>query len=107
MGRIVALDVGLKRTGLAVTDPLKMFGSPLDTVPAQEVLMFMKKYCQTEEVEAFVVGKPLGLDGKPTDASEAAQRMIALLKKEFPNKPIHEIDERFTSKMVTARSLMW
>lgn len=97
MGRILAIDFGLKRTGLAVTDPLKIIASGLTTVPSAEALDFLKKYCSEEEVECFVVGLPLYPDGNPAQIAAQADAFAARLQKLFPEKPVFRQDERYTS----------
>lgn len=99
MPRILAIDYGAKRTGLAVTDPSKIIASALETVPTDELLEYLKKYTQTEAVEAFVVGMPKNLDGTTTDGTAYVERFVVELKNSFPETPIHLHDERFTSKM--------
>jgi putative Holliday junction resolvase len=97
MGRILAIDFGLKRTGIAVTDPLKIIASALTTVPTHEVLDFLKKYCESEVVESFVVGLPLHPDGNPAQIAPQADAFAEKLKKLFPEKPVIRQDERYTS----------
>lgn len=99
MPRLVAIDYGAKRTGIAVTDPLQIIASALDTVPSFQVIPFLKKYTQTEPVEAFVVGWPTRLDGTDTDNTPRVQAFINKLATAFPDVPIHRHDERFTSAM--------
>lgn len=99
MPRIIAIDYGGKRTGLAVTDPLKIIASALETVPTATLLPYLKSYVEREPVEAFVIGNPKGLDGKATDASPLVESFVEILKKEFPLLPVYLHDERFTSKM--------
>jgi putative holliday junction resolvase len=99
MPRILAIDYGAKRTGLAVTDPSKIIASALETVPTDKLLDFLKKYTQTEAVEAFVVGMPKNLNGTTTDGTAYVERFVVELKNIFPKTPIHLHDERFTSKM--------
>lgn len=99
MPRILAIDYGAKRTGLAVTDPSKIIASALETVPTDNLLAYLKKYTQTETVEAFVVGMPKNLDGTTTDGTPYVERFVVELKNIFPEIPIHLHDERFTSKM--------
>lgn len=99
MGRILAIDYGRKRTGIAVTDPSKIIATPLDTYPTKQVLSFLKGYHFTETIELLVIGMPKNLQNNDTDSTPYVRGFITLLKKEFPNIPIHEIDERFTSKM--------
>lgn len=97
MGRILAIDFGLKRTGIAVTDPLKIIASALTTVPTHEALDFLKKYCTSEDVESFVVGLPLHPDGNPAQIAPQADAFAEKLKKLFPDKAVIRQDERYTS----------
>ncbi len=99
MPRILAIDYGTKRVGLAVTDPLQIIATRLDTIHSKDVIEYLKKYCATETVETFVVGLPLSLKGEATDASRFANDFSRLLKKHFPDIPIVRYDERYTSKM--------
>jgi putative holliday junction resolvase len=99
MGRIVAIDYGTKRTGIAVTDPLQMFASPLDTVATSEIENFLDNYMKKEEVEAFVVGYPMQMNNTPSQAVKHINPFIKKLKSKYPEKPVHLADERFTSKM--------
>ena len=99
MARIVAIDYGNKRVGLAVTDPAQIIATPLDTVHAKDIIAFLKAYTQKEEVESFVVGLPKTLDNTPTDVTSAVVGFVRKLKKEFPDLVVHTVDERFTSKM--------
>jgi putative Holliday junction resolvase len=99
VGRVLAIDYGNKRVGIAVTDPLKLIATPLDTVHAKDVLDFLKAYTQKEEVEAIVVGMPKNLDNNPTDVTSAVVGFVRKLKKELPAIPVFTVDERFTSKM--------
>ena len=99
MPRIIAIDHGLKRTGLAVTDPLRIIATALDTVPTAGLMDYLKAYLDREEVDGFVVGLPMGLDGRPTDATPHVLGFIARLKKAFPGKRVETMDERFTSTM--------
>jgi len=99
MGRVLAIDHGGKRTGLAVTDPLRIIASALDTVPTTEVLAYLKAYLAREEVDGFVVGLPMGLDGRPTDATAGVEAFLKQLRKAFPGKWIETVDERFTSSL--------
>lgn len=99
MPRIIAIDYGAKRTGLATTDPLKIIASALETVESAKVIDYLKSYTKTEEVEAFVVGLPKNLDGKDTDGTIYVQKFAEKLKEAFPTTPLHFHDERFTSKM--------
>jgi putative Holliday junction resolvase len=99
MGRILAIDYGLKRTGLAVTDPLQLIASPLEAVATEGLLAYLQAYAAAEPVEAFVLGLPRGLDGGETDATPHVKGFAKRLAKAFPHASIHWIDERFTSKI--------
>ncbi|MCY7327438.1 MAG: Holliday junction resolvase RuvX [Saprospiraceae bacterium] len=97
MSRILAIDFGLKRTGIAVTDPLKIIATGLTTVPTGEVLDFLKTYCAKEEVERFVVGLPMHPDGNPAQIAPQADAFAERLRKLFPDKEVLRQDERYTS----------
>lgn len=97
MGRILAIDFGLKRTGIAVTDPLRIIASGLTTVPSAETLDFLQKYCAEEAVDCFVVGLPLYPDGNPAQIAPQADAFAARLRQLFPGKPVYRQDERYTS----------
>ncbi len=97
MGRILAIDYGTKRCGIAVTDPLQIIASGLTTVPAAELFPFLEKYVAEEEVEAMVVGYPLALDGSPTRITHLVKGVVRQLKKRFPDLRIETMDERYTS----------
>ena len=97
--RILCIDWGAKRTGIAVTDPLKIIASALTTVETKEAISFLKNYIQQESVELILVGMPLNLDDSQTHATSGVQQFINRLKKEFANVPVKTIDERYTSKM--------
>ncbi|MEM6298517.1 MAG: Holliday junction resolvase RuvX [Bacteroidota bacterium] len=99
MGRILAIDFGEKRVGLAVTDPLQIIATPLDTIERSEAMDFIQNYCVEEEVSAIVLGMPKNLDNEDTDATQGAMRFHKGLQKRFPDTPIHLEDERFTSKI--------
>ncbi len=99
MGRILAIDFGTKRTGLAVTDPSKIIATGLATIATHEAIDFLKKYIAKEEVECFVVGEPKRMNNQPAQAAEATELFIKQLKKYFPQMEIKREDERFTSKM--------
>lgn len=99
MGRVLAIDLGTKRTGIAVTDELKIIASPLETIDTSKLIEFLTAYFQKENVETIVLGYPKKLDGK---ANEMTPRVISLkdrLSKLFPDKKLVLIDERFTSKL--------
>ena len=99
MGRILAIDFGKKRTGLAVTDPLQIIATPMETIPTQEILLFIKSYVEKEDVEGFVIGMPRNLNNEETDATQGAMNLVKQLEKRFPTIQRHLIDERFTSKI--------
>ncbi len=99
MGRILAVDYGLKRTGLAVTDPLRIIATALDTVLTVDLLKYLIAYLQKETVDEFVVGMPKTLMNEDSQIAPQVRIFVEALKKTFPDKPIHLADERFTSKM--------
>ena len=99
MARIMAFDIGGKRTGIAVTDPLQLIATGLTTIDAATMIAFVKNYLQIETVERFVVGWPTNWDDSPTHGTAVAQKAIDLLQKNFPHMPITKVDERYTSKM--------
>jgi putative Holliday junction resolvase len=99
MGRIVAIDYGTKRVGIATTDPLQMIASPLDTVHAKDVINFLKDYSAKEAIESFVVGMPKNLQNEDTNATIHVRQFVVVLKRTFPEHEVHLVDERFTSKM--------
>jgi putative Holliday junction resolvase len=99
--RILAIDYGLKRTGIAVTDPLKIIATGLTTIESPQLFKFLKEYTGKESVERFIIGFPRNLDGTETDASRPVLQVIEKLNKQFPQIPITQIDERFTSKMAS------
>ncbi len=102
MGRILAIDYGTKRTGIAVSDPLQIIGSALETVPTAEVLVFLKKYLAEEEVETIVVGEPMYPDGNPAQIAPQVKGFVNQLRKTFPNMEIAMQDERYTSEEAKA-----
>lgn len=99
MARILGIDYGKKRTGLAVTDPLQLIASGLTTVLTHDLIPYLKKYLAQEEVELVLIGEPKSLDGSDTDATGLVTECIRILKKNFPQLPVKKVDERFTSKM--------
>jgi putative Holliday junction resolvase len=99
MSRILCIDYGKKRTGIAVTDPLQIIATGLTTVDSLELISFLKKYFLQEEVELIVIGDPKNLDDSDTHATPLVKQIIKRLEKEFPKIPIKKVDERFTSKM--------
>jgi putative holliday junction resolvase len=101
MGRIVSIDYGGKRSGLAVSDPLKIIATGLTTVETPKLIGFLKEYFLKEEVELVIIGMPLNWDDSATHATSLVQKFITAFKKFFPGLPIKEVDERFTSKMAS------
>ena len=99
MGRILSIDYGLKRTGLAVTDPLQIIANGLTTVDTKELIPFLKKYLQQEEVELIIIGEPKNLDDSDTHATPLVARFIKELKKHFPAIPVKPVDERYSSRL--------
>jgi putative Holliday junction resolvase len=99
MGRILALDYGQKRTGIAVTDPLQLIANSLQTVQSSEVISFLIQYTANEKVDAFVVGYPRQMNNTLSESVKFIDPFISLLKKTFPGKEVFLMDERFTSKI--------
>jgi putative Holliday junction resolvase len=99
MARILCIDYGGKRTGLAVTDPLQIIATALTTIPTKDLIPFLKNYIATEPVELILIGEPLNLDDSPTHATPLVQQAIKLLTKTFPTIPLQTVDERYSSKM--------
>ncbi len=99
MPRILSIDYGKKRTGIAVTDPLQIIATGLTTVDSHQLRTFLKDYFSREEVERVIIGLPQNLDGSDTDATKPVKDFIRLFRKDNPGIPIETVDERFTSKM--------
>ena len=99
MGSLVGIDFGIKRTGLSCTDPLKIIASGLKNLATPEVIPFLKKYCEMEEVDTFVVGKPLQKDGSQALVEVDIKNFIKKLQNQFPSQSIERHDERYTSKI--------
>jgi len=97
MDRIIGIDFGLKRTGLAVSDPIGIFASPLDTVPTAKIIDYLKTYAQTQTIVRFVVGMPLNMDGGPAQVAGDVSAFISRLREAFPGIAVVTEDERFTS----------
>lgn len=102
MARIICIDYGAKRTGIAVTDPLKIIATGLNAVDTKTIFDFLKKYFSTERVELILVGEPKNLDDSDTHATPLVKEFIKRLEKEFPGLPVKKVDERYTSKMASA-----
>lgn len=101
MPRILSIDYGLKRTGLAVTDPLQIIATGLTTVPSKELIPFLKDYFNKEQVELIIIGEPKNLDDTDTHATPLVEKCIKDLQKNFPAIPVKKVDERYTSKMAS------
>jgi len=97
--RIIAIDYGSKRTGIAATDDLQMIASGVATVPSNELLAWLKNYCDQHKVIAAVVGDPVDLKGNPSESAHLVHQFIKAFEKRFPDIPVIKVDERFTSKM--------
>ena len=97
MDRIIGIDYGRKRVGVAVSDPLRIFASALETVPSAKIIDYLKKYAENEAVERFVVGYPMNLNGMPSEAAADVDVFLKHLAKHFPAIPVTLEDERFTS----------
>jgi putative Holliday junction resolvase len=101
VGRIMAFDFGGKRTGIAVTDPMKIIATGLETVSSALVITWLEKYLATEAVDLFVVGKPRQMDNSPSESAGMTDDFVKKLHNRFPQIPVERIDERFTSKMAS------
>lgn len=101
MSRIISIDYGTKRTGIAVTDPLQIIGSGLETVSTKELYDFLANYFKEEEVEKIVVGMPTHADGNPVPVTRHIVGFVRKLRKLYPDKEVVTIDERYTSSMAS------
>ncbi|CAM3664242.1 Holliday junction resolvase RuvX [Flavobacterium gelidilacus] len=99
MPRILAIDYGMKRTGIAITDEMQIIASGLTTVPSETLIAFLKDYFSKEKVEKVIVGEPKQMDGTPSESAAIIEKFIKTFKITFPEMPLDRIDERFTSKM--------
>ena len=99
MSRILSIDYGLKRTGIAVTDPFQIIASGLTTVESKQLIPFLKDYFAREPVELIIIGEPKNWDDSDTHATPLVEKCIKNLQKNFPQMPIKRVDERYTSKM--------
>ena len=106
MSRILAIDYGQKRVGLAVTDILQITANGLETVSSGEIFAFLNEYCEREEVVCFVVGWPLNLKGEPSQSMRFVEPFVKALGRKFPTTKIELVDERFTSKMAEQAILL-
>ncbi|MFZ1694852.1 MAG: Holliday junction resolvase RuvX [Flavobacteriales bacterium] len=105
MGRVIAIDFGLKRTGLAATDQLRIIASALETVESKELMRYLVAYCAREQVDGFVLGLPVNLDGSDTDVTPNVRLLAEALRKQFPSHFVELADERFTSKLAQSTLL--
>lgn len=105
MGRILSIDYGKKRTGIAVTDPMKIIATGLTTIDTPKLVQFLKEYTSKEEVEEVIIGMPQNLDDSDTHATPLVRHFVATFQRLFPAIPIKEVDERFTSKMASQAML--
>ena len=105
MPRILAIDYGMKRTGIAVTDPLKIIASALTTVESARIFTFLEEYLQREMVELILIGDPKNLDDSPTVLSSQVERIIGILQRKFPGIPVKRLDERYSS-VIASRALI-
>ena len=99
MPRIISIDYGARRTGLAVTDPLQIIATGLTTVESKQLIPFLKDYFAKEAVELIIIGEPKNWDDTDTHATPLVEKIIKQLEKNFPKIPIKKVDERYTSKM--------
>lgn len=97
MDRIIGIDYGRKRIGIAVSDPLRIFASPLETVQSAKIIEYLKSYSAGERIVRFVVGYPINMNGKPSEAAADVDIFLKQLAKAFPDVPVTLEDERFTS----------
>lgn len=101
MARILAIDYGLKRTGIAVTDPLQIIATGLTTVESPKLIIFLKEYMRNEVVELMLIGEPKNWDDSDTHATPLVRQIVRRLEREFPAVPLKLVDERFTSKLAS------
>jgi len=99
VGRLLAIDYGIKRCGIAVTDTLQIIATGLKTVPATELMDFLKQYTRKEPVDTFIIGHAMHLDATDSESMQFIKPFVKKLEKEFANIPIEMVDERFTSKI--------
>jgi len=99
MSRVLAIDYGAKRTGIAITDEMKIIASGLTTIPTVNLFDFLKQYFNTEKVERVLIGEPKQMNGQPSESNEIIQKFIQKFEQTFPSIPLEKVDERFTSKM--------
>ena len=99
MPRILAIDYGIKRTGIAVTDEFQIIASGLTTIPSETIIAFLKEYFAKEKVEKVIIGEPKQMNGQPSESAEIIEKFVIKFNSEFPEMKMERVDERFTSKM--------
>ena len=99
MARILSIDYGQKRTGIAVTDDFQIIASGLTTIPSTDIIPFLKTYFSKENVKTVIIGEPKQMNGLPSESTEIIEKFITQFHTEFPNMKMERVDERFTSKM--------
>lgn len=99
MGRLLAIDYGKKRTGIAVSDPLQIIATALDTIESRTLIPFLKMYIEKEVVEKIIIGLPKTLRNEPSENAERVEKVAAQISKQFPSIPMIFVDERFTSQL--------
>jgi putative Holliday junction resolvase len=99
MARILSIDYGQKRTGIAVTDNFQIIASGLTTIPSTDIIPFLKTYFSKENVKTVIIGEPKQMNGLPSESTEIIEKFITQFHTEFPNMKMERVDERFTSKM--------
>lgn len=99
MARILAIDYGIKRTGIAVTDELQIIASGLTTIPSETAITFLKDYFSKENVAKVLIGEPKQMNGQPSESAEIIEKFVTKFQQEFPDMKVERADERFTSKM--------
>jgi len=99
MPRILAIDYGLKRTGIAVTDEMQIIASGLTTIPSETVVAFLTDYFSKEKVEKVLIGEPKQMNGEPSESTPIIEAFVQKFKATFPDMKMERVDERFTSKM--------
>lgn len=99
MPRILAIDYGIKRTGIAITDEMQMIAFGLTTIPSETAIAFLKDYFSKEKVEKVIIGEPKQMDGTPSESAVIIEKFIKTFQDNFPEMPLDRVDERFTSKM--------
>ncbi|HEY4654578.1 MAG TPA: Holliday junction resolvase RuvX [Cyclobacteriaceae bacterium] len=97
MGRLLGIDFGLRRTGIAVTDPLQIISTPLETIETSRLIQFLQAYVNKEPVDAFVVGMPKTMANEESSVAPYVKKFVGELARYFPGRPVHLVDERFTS----------